>query len=54
MERGLTTKEENLYVHLIFLINVALKDYPHSRDKIIQAVDDLMDELLATNEEGLW
>ena len=54
MERGLTTKEENLYDQLISMINVALIDYPKTRDKIIQAVDDLIDELLDTNEEGLW
>ena len=54
MERGLTSKEERLYDRLIYLINVSLIKYSARRDEIIKAVDELIDELLATNEEGLW
>ena len=54
MERGFTTKEQNLYDHLIFLINVALRDFPNSRDKIIHAIDELVEELMTNNEEGWW
>ena len=54
MQRGLTSKEENLYEKLISFINDCLEDNSYTIKCLINAIDELVDELLKTNEEGLW
>lgn len=54
MERGLTSKEEILYEKLMSFINDCLEDETYTINCLINAIDELVDELLATNEEGLW
>ena len=53
MERGFTVKEQNLYDDLITKINNLLYSQA-TIEMLIKSVDELVDELLRTNDDGMW
>ena len=54
MKREMSQKEQNLYDEIIKICNNVLEDSEATINFLITAIDGLVDELLKTNEEGLW
>ena len=54
MKREMTSKEQNLYDEIIKICNNVLEDSEETKKFLIKAIDELVEQLLKTNEEGLW
>ena len=50
----MSQKEQNLYDEIIKICNNVLEDSEATKKYLIKSVDELVEELLKTNEEGLW